>query len=97
MLCEHSIHKINRNSVFISSVQKYSSKISFYSFAEKKTFFFEKPLGVVNIYLLKMSVMETTVDFTNVFPFTEVVLSLQTLIDKTLSEKKTRILVIVKP
>ena len=41
--------------------------------------------------------METTVDFTNVFPFTEVVLSLQTPIDKTLSEKKTRILVIVKP
>ena len=37
---------------------------------KKKTFFFEKPLGVVNIYLLKMSVMETTVDFTNVFPFT---------------------------
>ena len=64
---------------------------------QKKKIFFEKPLGVVNIYLLKMSVMESTVDFTNIFPFTEVVLILQTPIDKTLSEKKTRILVIVKP
>ena len=49
------------------------------------------------MYLLKMSVMESAVDFTNIFPFTEVVLILQTPIDKTLSEKKTRILVIVKP
>ena len=31
-LFEHSINKFNRNSVFISNIQNYSNKISFYPF-----------------------------------------------------------------
>ena len=44
ILFEHSIHKFKRNLVFISSVQKYPGKISFYPFPKNNriVIFFKK-------------------------------------------------------
>ena len=64
MLFEHSGHEFNRNIFnhrpFISSIQTYSSNISFYPFPkENRMVTSRKVMG----YFLEISVMESTVSF----------------------------------
>ena len=65
MLFEHSFHKFNRNSAFISSFQKSSSKIYFYPFPRNNriAILFKKWLREIKRYLLEGTVMKSTVSF----------------------------------
>lgn len=92
MLCEQSIHKLNRNSVFLSSAQKYPGKIYFHLFPKNKQFREVMTIIENNRDVMRNFWKVRTVFFFKKFSYLlhiyQVFLILATLIGKTLSTKK---------